>query len=59
MKIVLKRFVMQNCKQCDTPITKRDKFSLNKCHKDKLKKKENTENPLCYNSWPFNVSFII
>lgn len=22
-------------------------------------KKENTENPLCYNSWVFNVSFII
>ena len=37
---VLKRFDMQGCKPHDTPVTKGDKFNLNKCPKNSLEVQE-------------------
>ena len=39
-KHVIKRFDMQDCKPGDTPVAKRDKFSLSQCSKNDFKVKE-------------------
>ena len=41
---------MQDCKPCDTPMAKGDKFSLSQCLKNDFKKKENAEDSLCISS---------
>ena len=40
IKKVLKRFGMHNCKPCDTPVAKRDRFSLSQCPKNDFEVKE-------------------
>ena len=40
IEIVFKRYDMQDCKPCDTPITKGDKFSLNQCLKNDFEEKK-------------------
>lgn len=37
---ILKRYGMKHCKQGNTPVVKRDKFSLNQCSKKELEKSE-------------------
>jgi len=37
---ILERYGMQDCKQGDTPVAKRDKFSLSQCLKNNLEVKE-------------------
>ena len=46
IETVLKRYGMQNCKPCDTPITKGDKFSLNQCPKNDFEEKKMQKIPM-------------
>ena len=53
---VLERFNMQNCAPGDTPVAKRDKFSLGQCPKIELERKEMENYPYLTHPHPLPAS---